>query len=280
MPDVVHAHSMVFAGVLGVEIRRRYGVPLVVTEHSTGYAKELLSAYELRCADHVARTADRKLAVSAELASLLNQKFPASPTWQTLPNIVNQAFLDRELRAKVPGRDFRFVNVALLNKIKRHDNLIRAYAAAFNSDSGVSLTIAGDGPERSALHALIKELQLEGRVTLLGHVERQAVPLLLSESNAFVLSSGYETFGVVIAEALAMGLPVVSTACGGPNSIVTPKDGLLVDVDSIDQLSRAMLKMRSQISEYSPEDIRARCSARYSEAAIVERLTAVYRELH
>jgi len=166
-----------------------------------------------------------------------------------------------------------------LNPIKKQANLIRAFAAAFKAEPDVSLTIAGDGPERAALQALIHELRLEAQVRLVGHVERHAVPALLAQADAFVLSSSYETFGVVIAEALAMGVPVVSTACRGPNSIVTDVDGLLVDVDDIEQLSRAMRDIRDRIADFEPQRIRAHCLARYGEDAVVSRLAAIYREL-
>lgn len=278
-PDVIHAHSMLFGGALAIEIKRRYGIPVVVTEHSTGYAKRVLSPFELRCAASIAQATDRNLAVSDQFVTLLSNLFPDSTApWQTMPNMVNQAFLQQPRRQRVAG-GFRFINVALLNKTKRHANLIRAFAAAFKLDPDTTLEIAGDGPERAALQALIDELGLQSRVTLLGSVPRARVPTLLDGADAFVLSSNYETFGVVVVEALALGLPVVATACGGPDSIVTPDDGLLVEVDNIDQLSHAMQTVRQQIVRFDSNAIRARCAARYGEPAIVQRLMSIYREL-
>lgn len=279
-PDVVHTHSMLFGGALAVEIKRRYGIPVVVTEHSSGYARGSLSSFELRQAASVARAADRTLAVSAEFAHLLTHAFrDTQAPWEPLPNIVDRAFLDAPLSARSHRHRFSFINVGLLNEGKRQALLIRAFAAAFPTDPTVTLKIAGDGPERQTLAALIESLGLAERVQLLGQVPRHELPTHLAATDAFVLSSAYETFGVAIVEALAMGLPVVSTACGGPDSIVTPDDGLLVEVDNIDQLSRAMQTVRQQIDRFDPAAIRARCAARYGEQAIVERLTAIYREL-
>jgi glycosyltransferase involved in cell wall biosynthesis len=281
MPDVIHAHSMLFAGKLGAAVKHAHGVPLAITEHSTGYAKENLSPYELSQARRAADAANKKFAVSQDLADLLNRRFLGDgPDWQVLPNIVNRAFLQHPLPAfKSPGRQFRFINVALLNKIKQHANLIRAFALAFASDPDVTLTIAGDGPERETLRKLIDELALGERVRLLGLVERDQVPTLLAGADAFVLSSSYETFGVVVAEALAMGLPVVCTQCGGPNSIVTETDGFLVAPDDIEALADGMRDMRTRSKAFDPHRIRAHCAARYGERAIVDELTMAYHDL-
>jgi glycosyltransferase involved in cell wall biosynthesis len=65
----------------------------------------------------------------------------------------------------------------------------------------------------------------------------------LRESNTFVLSSHVETFSVVCIEALSIGVPVIATACGGPEEFIQRTDGLLVKPGSVDELSSAMLQM-------------------------------------
>ena len=84
-----------------------------------------------------------------------------------------------------------------------------------------------------ALEALVQEKALTEQVTFLGSLTREQVRQEVSEADAFVLSSEYETFGVVVIEALALGKPVIATRCGGPESIVVPSVGYLVEILSV-----------------------------------------------
>lgn len=91
-----------------------------------------------------------------------------------------------------------------------------------------------------------------------------------------MLASRFETFGVVYAEALACGLPIIATACGGPEMIVQEKNGFLVPVEDVAALSEALKKMYAQYEAFDSEEIRADCLRRFSEKAVVSRLRTVY----
>ena len=98
----------------------------------------------------------------------------------------------------------------------------------------------------------------------------------LARVQALVHPSRYETFGVAIVEALAMGRPVVATRCGGPDGIVTARDGLLVPVDDVEALARAMRELREHIDRYDAPAIRQACLERFGEGAVVARLRETY----
>ncbi len=277
LPDVIHAHCMLFAGALAVRIKERFGIPVVVTEHSTGYGRPFYGKFEMATAVSVAAQCDALLAVSANSAEVLQSLFShGKHPWRVLPNIVNGTFLDHPLRQLGKQSIFTFINVALLRRVKRQDILIRAFAHAFAQAPDVRLIIAGAGHERRQLTNLVHELGMDAQVSLVGNVERQSMPALLAEANAFVLSSELETFGVVLVEALAMGLPVVATKCGGPNEIVRADDGILVPVNDVDALALAMRKMWSDADSYDPQHIRSACAERFSETTVCARLIETY----
>lgn len=277
LPDVIHAHSLLNAGLLAKKIKERYGIPFVVTEHSTTYARNLVTPVRLSAAKDVASSADKLYAVSNEFCEVLTYKLGPENIWNFLPNIVNDAFLTIPLIDK--SANFRFINVALADRKKQQSNIITAFTKAFENDLDVSLTIAGDGPELDRLRGMVTSLGLDGRVKLPGRLTRGEVIKAVSSSNAFVLSSQYETFGVVVIEALALGIPVVATRCGGPESIVRPQDGVLVPVGDVDALATAMRYVYDHQNQYDAEEIREACRARYSEEKVTSKLMEEYRTI-
>jgi GalNAc-alpha-(1->4)-GalNAc-alpha-(1->3)-diNAcBac-PP-undecaprenol alpha-1,4-N-acetyl-D-galactosaminyltransferase len=131
---------------------------------------------------------------------------------------------------------------------KGFDVLVRAFALVAKESAELRLAIAGDGPQARALQELVAELRLEQRVIFLGAVS--GLPALMREADAFVLSSRYEGFPNVLLEALACGVPVVSTDCpGGPREILQDGEfGLLVPCEDPAALAAALCRVASDVS--------------------------------
>lgn len=129
--------------------------------------------------------------------------------------IADPALGDRELellsatRSQEQRSGYCFLSVGRLVAQKNHALLIRTFA--LYSSPGDRLVIAGEGPERRSLEALVERLGLQDRVSLTGHSDDIAG--LLEQSDAFVLSSDYEGVPAVIIEALAAGIPIAATNC-------------------------------------------------------------------
>jgi glycosyltransferase involved in cell wall biosynthesis len=92
----------------------------------------------------------------------------------------------------------------------------------------------------------------------------------------FALTSDTETFGVVLAEALALGVPVISTRCGGPNDIVNATNGLLVPPGDVEAMAQALQDMRRNLANYLPEKLRADCHDRFSTQSVSTRIAEIY----
>ena len=276
-PDVVHAHAALYGGALARQLWLREGVPYVLTEHSSMYPRGKVSRAQARIARDAARDARRKFAVSASFAGFLEGYFGADTgAWEVMPNIVDASFGERPLGEPASGESFTFLTVGGLNQNKGIDLLFEAFARGFGNEPGVRLRIGGHGPERARLEKLAAQLGIADRVSFLGALTRQQVAEELARVQALVHPSRYETFGVAIVEALAMGRPVVATRCGGPDGIVAARDGLLVPVDDVDALARAMHQLRVDIDQYNALAIRQACLERFGEAAVVARLRETY----
>ncbi len=126
-----------------------------------------------------------------------------------------------------------------LTGAKDFPTLIRAFKKLRGTDD-VRLVILGEGPQREQLEKLVSELELEGAVLLPGFLDNPYA--WMRRSALFVLSSAWEGFGNVLVEAMACGVPVVSTNCpSGPAEILeNGKWGRLVPVGDADALAKAM----------------------------------------
>ena len=167
------------------------------------------------------------------------------------------------------------MNVAHLDKKKNQAGLIKSFAEKFAGNTKYQLVIAGDGPEKENLQSLIRSYKLDAQVILFGRALRNDVLSLMQQANCFVLPSFYETFGVVLIEAMACGLPVLSTKSGGPESIITSNDyGFLCDENELpDMLEKIAVK------EFDSDNIRNYVMNSFSENAIITCLHKIYKWL-
>ena len=98
----------------------------------------------------------------------------------------------------------------------------------------------------------------------------------MRKSDAFILTSRFETFGVVLTEALACGIPIISTKTSGPMYIVNDENGILVEIDDEQGIANAMLDMKKNYSLYNKKIIRENCESLYSKEVITNKLVNEY----
>ena len=160
--------------------------------------------------------------------------------------------LPHALSVPPPGEQKQFdgPTLVLAGRLVRQKALEVALQAVAQVQ-GVSLVVAGDGPERELLEAAAPE-----RVRFLGAQPRDVVFELFRAADAALLSSAWESFGLVVAEALAVGTPVISTAVGGVVEVLEDGvNGLLVPPGDPDALAAAIRRF------FGDEELRARLRA-------------------
>jgi len=283
-PDLIHAHAAIMGGSLALEISRRYDIPYVITEHSSGFARNIYKKKQLEIAKEAYRFAKARIAVSRSFGQLLERMFPDAFTdWIEVPNIVMSEFTpleSNEGKNRLKNRNhFVFLNVGNLNSNKGQRDLLRSFANAFQGNSRVRLRIGGDGPLRTELRQLAEELGILSQIDFLGSLDREQVVEEMRHCDAFVLSSHFETFGVVLIEALACGKPVIATACGGPESIVNDGNGFLVPPKDITALSKALQSIITNYKTFNPEEIARDCHDRFGAESVAVRLQKIYEKV-
>lgn len=155
-----------------------------------------------------------------------------------IPNAINPDFIRPEYEGK---REKVIIGMGRLTAQKNFPMLIKAFARIADVFPDYKLVIYGEGEERVKLESLISELNLNGRVELPGYAT-DIVPAL-QKASLFVLSSDFEGMPNALAEAMALGVPSVSTDCpvGGPKYLIDGKNGILVPVGDEVALANKML---------------------------------------
>ena len=123
---------------------------------------------------------------------------------------------------------------------KGFDFLLKAIPDVLAGDCRIQFQIAGDGPEFDELKMLQTELKLEDKVQFLGF--RNDVPLLMKQSDLFVVPSLSEPFGIILLEAMATGIPIVTTRNNGALHILNGDTAIFVDIASPNALSSGILE--------------------------------------
>jgi len=162
---------------------------------------------------------------------------------------------------------------------KGFDVLLYAFKQLLDSGVDACLTIGGSGPESGALKALAVELGIASKVSL--GVWFDDVSEALDRSDLFVLPSRDEPFGIVMLEAMARGLPIVTTSTQGPVQVLSEETAFFADIDSVESLALALNQAAQNPAEAV---VRAEAALQlyrsvYHEEAVLPRLESLYRSV-
>jgi glycosyltransferase involved in cell wall biosynthesis len=271
-PEIVHAH---FSGIgyMASVLKKKMKIPLVITEHGSKLNKPYLKANIKKTALRAYANANILISVSSELKKNILQNFNIES--EIIHNIVDINKFKYSVKSK--NNVFSFISVGNLIQMKGFNTLIEAFKKV-DFDKNVVLKIIGDGPERNKIQKQIDFLGLNDRVKLLGRLTRSEISSVMRDCDVFVLPSRSETFGVVYIEAMLSGLPVIATDCGGPKDFVTPENGLLVPVDDVDTLAKALYFIYNSVDRYNTKKISLICKKKFSPNNIAAELTQVYKK--
>lgn len=280
--DLVHAHTGYMDGFAGLWLSRKYGVPLVVTEHTGPFSlltrKHIIREITVKSL----KSADRVICVSPSLEKEVKRWLPEEVYGKIvcMPNGVDTDFFKPGANTG-PKRPCRILSVISLDENKNPFCLLEAFRELKMRRPDAVLTVVGDGPLRSGAEKWVEEKGLSGSVCLTGWKSRDEVAALMREScDLFVLPSRSETFGVVVIEAMSSGKPVVSTRCGGPESILTEEYlGELCQSDSPASLAQSMEKVLGNIEKYPATRIRSFVMHKYGYKHLSRKIVDLYEDV-
>jgi len=294
--DIVHVHTPFVAHYAGIALARRLGVPVVETYHT--FFEEYLHHYVPLLPRRATRFLARRFSVSqcADVDALIVptgqmlavlRGYGVAARAEVLPTGIDlgrfrggdgAAFRRRHgIDAKRPV----LVHISRVAHEKNIDFVLEALVRVRRDVPDVLLVIAGEGPALAHLERLATRLGLDGHVLFVGYLDRERALLdCYRAGDAFVFASRTETQGLVLLEALALGVPVVSTAVLGTAEVLKGAAGALVAPDDVDGFAAAVTRvltdgaLRQRLAAAAPAD-----AAAWSAGAMAERLVGLYRDV-
>ena len=285
-PHLVHAHILLRPAVLAWWLKRRHGIPYLITEHWTIFLpvnRQRLPWLHRRLAGVLVRQAAAFTSVSQDLKAAFQQMGGENARTVIIPNVVDTNLFHLPAAA-APRRGL--LNVAVFNEqAKNLSGLLRtvAHLRTAYPELGMHLRIAGFGAAEKQLLTLADNLGLraDGTVEFLGKLSSAEVAREMRRAACFVLFSNYENLPCVLIEAQASGLPAVATRVNGVPELL-PNDGsrgLLVPPRDEAALAAAILNVLRQPGQFDAAALRAHAEAHYSVPAIGQQFRTLYQQV-
>lgn len=281
--DVIYAHVVKPAGLAAVRLGRLSRLPVILTEH-WGPARDWLTDPTLppsvmkKIISRTYRRADYLTAVSKSLADEMNEMFGVTTHGNLDYPIDCELFHPAKSEVSDLKQRVMCLTRGQVDPRKGHSNLIDAWkivAARTNGDMQLDLV----GPDIEQLQPQLEAAGIASSCRLLPWRPAAELAPLIQSAALMVIPSNYETFGRSGAEALACGVPVVATSCGGPSEYVEEGTGLMVPVNDASALAESLLA-GLQRSRFLPAEILAqRIRERFSYEVICGRFTEVAEDL-
>lgn len=272
--DMIHAHVGHPAGFIAQQLSRQNSIPYVITEHMSPFphrqflenqgklSQKLMEAYQ---------QSSKNICVSQSLQQQLNSFKIFNTT--VIANLADEDFFTINRQPEKEDK-FTFFSLGRMVPQKGMDILLRAFA---NASLDALLRIGGDGSHAGQYKKLAIELGVDDKVTWLGELDKTKALSEYQQCDAFVLPSRHESMGVVFAEAMACGKPVIASICGGPEEFVNDDCGYLIAPENEQDLALAMQKMMKNHKSFIAEIIRNHFKSYFSKKGISKQIVDVYR---
>ncbi|MBP6687154.1 MAG: glycosyltransferase [Lacibacter sp.] len=276
LPDIVHVHVPVKLGVGAIWLKRKFNIPFVVTEHSTGYFQNSHDNYfdngfQFKYVTKKSfAEATAVASVSDHLMRVLNNLFPIKRTY-LIRNSVNTDFfypLDTDNSIK------RFLHVSMMVPFKNIEGILNGLAILNVTNDAWHMVFVG--PASSHQIELAVSLGIDQKITWKGVLPYVEVAKEMQQADALIHFSKYENLPCVIGEALCCGIPVISSDVGGIAELVNINNGILVQEGNIEELVTAMSNFLNKKLQYNKRSISLGASALLNYETIGRQILKMY----
>ena len=276
-PDVLHSHVALETGLATQQIARRRQIPYVITEHSSEVLNGIACSDRVEKARKVYSEAECVIAVSEVLGEQILQISPDANV-RIIGNMVGAEVFKLQATPRLESGGIIIVSVGSLTINKRYHDAIDALSRLPRDVlDRLEYRIIGEGVERHRLEKLVQSTGVQ--TTFLGNLMHREAMLEMAQADIFLHPSAYETFGIVAAEAMSLGIPIVATRCGGLEKFVTNEVGTLVDVGDVEDLHDALSAMINDFQWWKGRkpSIAHLAELQFHEQVVATKLAEIYR---
>jgi glycosyltransferase involved in cell wall biosynthesis len=261
--DFLNAHFVKGAGEAGVYLKKKYDIPLVITEHSSAILNNIDNYVE-----RYVKTYNEADAVVVVSNALKHRLLGYGINAYIIPNVIDTARF--KLMAEKKKDKFIFLSVGRLTQGKRFDLTIKAFSKIHERYADTELLIIGKGEKKKEIVNMANQLAKKS-VTFIKCVNNDDMPSIYNECDCFVLPSDFETFGMVYAEAISCGIPAIATDNGGSKEIINEHNGIIIPLNDVEKLTEAMKFVYENRGQFKRNELHQSIEERFGEKAFVNK---------
>ena len=276
-PDIIHGQVATEAGRFAIILGKRFGIPVMITEHSSPDYSGVTSFPHHMYANFVYRYSRYNACVSDYVTERLQAIFPKY-VFHTVYNGISTDELQDT------GKKYRRADSANICIVAGHYDkyikgipmLLEVISKLKKEKIGITLHLVGGGTYTDYFIDLSKKYDIENECIFYGSVSKEEVYSIIRQMDFLVSTSTVESFGCNIAEALILGKPVLGTKCGGPESIINKSNGILIEKENPEELKAAIIEMINNYDTYDSKQISKNAIEKYS----VDKISEIYYNIY
>ncbi|HQN17285.1 MAG TPA: glycosyltransferase, partial [Bacteroidales bacterium] len=278
-PDIIHAQATEDGGILANYLSEKLNVPYLITEHQLFLLQYYTNLKKYNISKAIEKAAKMIVVSEHQKRQILMTRIECDPV--VLGNFVDDSLFTI---GKTKKDVFNILVVTYPHYIKDNETLYKAIKRLLSEQiRDLKVRIVGGDLNSSALadkdNPLYKEAENYGiteYIEILNHVDREKMPEIINSCDVLVSTSIAETFGIACCEAMMCGVPVIATANGGIDEMISEKNGIKIPIRDEKALAAAIVQIKNKVITFNPDEIRNSVIDKFGRKAFKNKLSEIY----